>query len=197
MRGLPLPWTCEGGGASLGPVSAPTAEPPLDVYARRRDLRRAAVARLARVDAARLRGAPGGVRGGDRDRGARLQRRRLGPLAARARRGLRGADGLPRPRHPQARAAERAVRLYEEGIARVEDRAPPGDGRSRRFGDEAPPLRGRSGSLRRGLAVRAAVDRADVDGRRDPGRLAEGPGPAGRRAIDASRRSSSSRRGWI
>jgi hypothetical protein len=35
--------------------------------------------------------------------------------------------------------AERAVRLYEEGIARIEDRAPPGDGRSRRFGDEAHP----------------------------------------------------------
>src|SRR5205085_5312810 len=35
--------------------------------------------------------------------------------------------------------AERAVRLYEEGIARIEDRAPPGDGHSRRFGDEAHP----------------------------------------------------------
>ena len=35
--------------------------------------------------------------------------------------------------------AERAARLYEEGIARIEDRAPPGDGRSGRFNDEAHP----------------------------------------------------------
>ena len=34
------------------------------------------------------------------------------------------------------RRAERAARLYADGIARIEDRAPPGDGRSARFGDE-------------------------------------------------------------
>lgn len=38
--------------------------------------------------------------------------------------------------------ALRAVRLYEDGLARVEDRAPPGDGRSRRFADEGHPYAG-------------------------------------------------------
>src|SRR4029077_14617330 len=32
--------------------------------------------------------------------------------------------------------AERAARLYDDGIARIEDRPPPGDGRSQRFADE-------------------------------------------------------------
>ncbi len=35
--------------------------------------------------------------------------------------------------------AERAARLYEDGIARIEDRPPPGDGRSQRFADEGHP----------------------------------------------------------
>jgi hypothetical protein len=34
---------------------------------------------------------------------------------------------------------ERAARLYEDGIARIEDRPPPGDGRSQRFADEGHP----------------------------------------------------------
>ena len=38
--------------------------------------------------------------------------------------------------------AMRAVRLYEDGLARVEDRAAPGDGRSQRFGDEGHPYAG-------------------------------------------------------
>src|SRR5262245_29021344 len=37
------------------------------------------------------------------------------------------------------RRAERAAQLYADGIARIEDRAPPGDGRSLRFADEGHP----------------------------------------------------------
>jgi hypothetical protein len=116
------------------------SEPPLDVYSRRRDVRRAAVARLARVDAL-ISGARFavfvaaivlGVLAFKSDAVSNVWL--LAPVVAFV--GLMVFhDRVIRRR---ARA-ERAVRLYEEGIARIEDRAPPGDGRSRRFGDEAHP----------------------------------------------------------
>ena len=117
-----------------------TRELPVDAYARRRDVRRVATARLGRVD-----GVVAGARlavfvaaiaiaalafKADRLSGTWL----LAPAAAFLLL-LAIHDRVIKRRE----RAERAVRLYDEGIARVEDRAPPGDGRSRRFGDEAHP----------------------------------------------------------
>ena len=121
-------------------ASNKTSELPVDAYARRRDIRRVAAARLGRVD-----GVVAGARlavfvaaiaiaalafKADRLSGTWL----LAPAAAFLLL-LAIHDRVIKRRE----RAERAVRLYDEGIARVEDRAPPGDGRSRRFGDEAHP----------------------------------------------------------
>jgi hypothetical protein len=117
-----------------------TTEPPLQTYSRRRDLRRAGVARLARVDAlvsgARLAVFVAAIALAvlafkvDAISGLWVLAPALAFVAL-----LVFHDRVIRRRTQ----AERAVRLYDEGLARVEDRAPPGDGRSRRFAEEAHP----------------------------------------------------------
>ena len=162
-------------------MSTPEPEPPLDVYRRRLAARRATAERLSRIDAGIAVVAAGGVR---RVAGARLAGLEDGSP--------RGAVALPcrwrrslvlvivHDRVIRARErAERAARLYEDGIARIEDRPPPGDGRSGAFRRREPPLRERPRSVRQRLAVRAAVDRAHLDGGRDVRGLAEGAGGAG------------------
>ena len=120
--------------------SATDGIPPAEVYVRRLEARRAVVAQWARMDAAiawsRLAAAISAIVVG----AVAFKVERISglwtvvPVAAFLtlvvvhdsviRKGVR---------------ALRGVRLYEDGLARVEDRAPPGDGRSRRFDDERHP----------------------------------------------------------
>jgi MutS domain V len=112
-------------------------EPPLAVYQRRREVRRQAVARLAAFDSAigwlRLAVFAAAI-------AIAVVALRAGTISALWLLAPAAAflalivfhDGVIRRREQ----ADRAVRLYEDGIARVEDRPPPGDGRSRRFADE-------------------------------------------------------------
>ena len=120
-------------------MSGSTAS-PFDDYAGRREARRAAVAGLARVDAAigwirlvvvvaAIAIAVVAFKGGQIS-GLWL----LAPAVS----FLVLVVVHDRFIHKGERAA-RAVRLYDEGLARLEDRAPPGDGRSRRFADEGHP----------------------------------------------------------
>jgi len=117
-----------------------TTTSPGDAYARRRDVRRAEAARLGRVDNVVA--------------GARLavfvaaiaiavlafKAERLSGFWLLAPAGIFLCLIVVHARIVGRRErVERAVRLYDDGIARVEDRAPPGDGRSGRFGDEAHP----------------------------------------------------------
>jgi hypothetical protein len=117
-----------------------TTESPLDAYARRRDARRATAARLGRIDgvvagarlAVFLAAIALAVLAFKADRLSALWL--LAPLGVFVLLVVVHARVLDRRERVQ-----RAVRLYEDGIARVEDRSPPGDGRSARFGEEAHP----------------------------------------------------------
>ena len=124
---------------AAAPADRSTASPS-DAYRDRLQARRAAVARLARIDAAigwmrlavvvvAIAVAVAAFKGGQIS-GLWL----LAPAAA----FLVLIVVHDRFIHRGEQAA-RAVRLYEDGIARLEDRAPPGDGRSRRFSDERHP----------------------------------------------------------
>jgi len=117
--------------------STPT---PSDVYLRRLQARRAAVGRLARIDAAigwarlavvitAIAIAVVAFKGGQIS-GLWL----LAPVVAFLLL-IVVHDRFIR----RGEQAARAVRLYEDGLARIDDRAPPGDGRSRRFNDERHP----------------------------------------------------------
>jgi hypothetical protein len=117
--------------------AAVSPEPPLDVYRRRLDERRATAARLARMDT--------GIAWSRLVTFVALLA--LGWLALKADRVPAAWLSLPaaaflilivaHDRVIRARGrAERAARLYEDGIARIEDRPPPRDGRSQRFADE-------------------------------------------------------------
>jgi len=124
----------------IAAASDRTTESPRDTYARRREVRRAEATRLARVD---------GVVAGAR-LAVFVAAIAIAVLAFKAERlsgfwllapaGTFLALIVVHARVVGRRErVERAVRLYDDGIARVEDRAPAGDGRSKRFGDEAHP----------------------------------------------------------
>jgi hypothetical protein len=117
--------------------AAVSPEPPLDVYRRRLEERRATATRLARIDT--------GIAWSRLVTFVALLA--LGWLALKADRVRAAWLSLPaaafltlivaHDRVIRARErAERAARLYEDRIARIEDRPPPGDGRSQRFADE-------------------------------------------------------------
>jgi hypothetical protein len=121
-------------------MTAATVEPPRDVYVRRRDERRGGAARLGRIDAA-IAGArlavfvAAGVVGVLALKTDHVSARwLLAPGAAFLALIVVHARVIARRER-----LERAARHYDDGIARVEDRVPPGDGRSRRLADEDHP----------------------------------------------------------
>ena len=118
------------------PIASAAARPHLDAYRARLDRRRKEVARLSSWESAigwgrLLMFAAAVVLGWMVFKAARG-----GRLAGGAGGRLPGAGGPARSRDQGARRAERIAKLYEDGIARSEDRWPETDGRSQRFADE-------------------------------------------------------------
>jgi len=121
------------------PTDGP-AVPPADLYRQRLDARRGAAARLDRVDAViaycRLIVFVALLAAGV----AAFKFGRLSALWLALPGGVFLILVVVHERVIRARQrAERAARLYEGGLARIDDRAQPGDGRSARFADDTHP----------------------------------------------------------